>query len=202
MQPSPRTTATFDGACSYAQSRKWPLMANRLADRVIHETNEKFPRFWTGTLVAYPAPDCPLGEFVTYIDRTRRFRYLLATGIMRGERGVALVLEPGEYSIKGTGNDRLILPNKPPLVLSGFPKESGWFDMDAETRIPVMGTRRARYLWRLDNEAVLPIVRESGEDRWAAADVFLNQKPSALLALITMHDYRDWRASIPSISDL
>jgi len=174
--------ATFDDAFSAARAKRTPMVRNKLADRVILEDKAELPRFWTGTVVAYPAPDCPLGETITFIDRVRHRRYILETGALRGERGVALVLEPGAYDIFENGGDRIFVPGKPPLILSGFPKENGWYGMDEATALPVYGLRAMRFLWRMGGEAVLPVARERSKSGWAASDIFLNQRPSARFA--------------------
>ncbi len=174
--------ASFDDAFSAARAKRTPLVRNKLADRVILEEKAELPRFWTGTVVAYPAPDCPFGETITFLDRIRRLRYILETGRLRGERGVALVLESGTYDLLGKGNDRIYIPNRPPIILPGFPKENGWFGMDEATALPVYGPRSMRFLWRIGGEAVLPVARERNRTGWAASDIFLNQRPSARFA--------------------
>ncbi|MFH0885297.1 MAG: hypothetical protein V1861_06315 [Candidatus Micrarchaeota archaeon] len=180
--------AAFDDVFSGARANRTSLVRNKLADRIILEGKAELPRFWTGTVVAYPAPDCPFGESITFLDRIRRLRYILETSSLRGERGIALVLEPGTYDLFGKGTDRIYVPNRPPIILSGFPLENGWHGMDMETALPVRGTRAMRYLWRLSGEAIVPVARERGKNGWAASDIFLNQRPSARLAAFSQSD--------------
>ena len=174
--------ASFDDAHDGASAKRTPLVRNKLADRIILEEKAELPRFWTGTVVAYPAPDCPIGESITFLDRIRRLRYMLETGALRGERGIALVLESGTYDLLGKGNDRIFIPNRQPIILPGFPKENGWYGMDETTALPVYGPRSTRFLWRMSGEAVLPVARERSRTGWAASDIFLNQRPSARFA--------------------
>jgi hypothetical protein len=180
--------AAFDDAFAASRSRKTNLIRNKFADRIILEEKAELPRFWTGTVVAYPAPDCPIGESITFLDRIRRLRYILETSALRGERGIALVLESGTYDLLGKGNDRFYLPHREPLILSGFPKENGWYGMDEATALPVHGSRALRYLWRMSGEAVLPVARERNRTGWAASDIFLNQRPSARFAAFSQSE--------------
>lgn len=174
----------FENALMHARSKKTALISNVLADRLIVEGRAGLPRFWTGTLVAYPAPGAPFLDWTVFYDQKSRLRYLLETQYIKGERGVALVLEPGAYDLVAKGAERHIVPNAPPLILPAFPQSSGWHDADKATLLPTLGLGKRRYLWRLDAEAVLPVVRENGHGGWAKSDVFLNHRPSSrLLAL-------------------
>jgi hypothetical protein len=189
------TGAAFDNAFESARSRKTALIPNRFADRLIVEGKAELPRFWTGTVVAYPAPGMPFGDNAVFYDQKARLRYVLDTHAIKGERGVALVLEPGTYELVPNRAERIFRPKAAPMILPAFPQESGWFNVDEATLLPVLGHGKARFLWRLPSEAVLPAAREHGHRGWARFDIFLNQKPSSKFGALHQSDYREVAAA-------
>jgi len=178
---SARTTpgAAVDKAFEYARSKKTALRSNRHADRLLVEGKAELLRFWTGTVVAYPAPGGPFGDNIVFFDQKSRQMYVLDTHALKGERRGALVLEPGTYELVQTKAERIFRPKAAPLILPAFPQENGWFNVDEATLLPVLGHGKKRFLWRLPDEAVLPVAREHGHRGWARYDIFLNQKPSS-----------------------
>ncbi len=161
------------------------LLSNLFADRLLVEGGLRTPRIWTGTIAAYPAPGCPLGATLSMRDNVSRLRLSLECGALKGERGIALVLEPGTYRIIRHNGELFISPNSQPIILPAFPQESGWHALDPATGIPQLGRGERRFLWRLPSEAVVPAAREHGANGWAVRDVFLNQRLSARLSAIT-----------------
>lgn len=187
--------AAFDKAYESARMKKTSLISNRFADRLIVEGKAELPRFWTGTIVAYPAPGAPFADNTVFFDQKARQRYVLDTHAIKGERGVALVLEPGTYELVQDKAERIFRPKSSPLVLPAFPQESGWFNIDEATFLPVLGHGKIRFLWRLPAEAVLPVAREHGHLGWARYDIFLNQKPSSKFGALHKSEVREAAAA-------
>lgn len=174
--------AAFIDVFRASQSNCRRLLSSRLADRVLVDEGREVPRSWTGTIVAYPAPNGPFGDTVSLWDGRLRMRIVLDTSALKGERGVALVLDPGTYDIVRDNGPHMVIPREPPLIVPAFPQENGWYSLDERSGLPVFGTGKKRFLWRHSSEAVVAAAREHGHGGWARLDVFLNQKPSAKLA--------------------
>ncbi len=187
--------AAFESALASARAKKSNLVSNKFADRLLVEGRAELPRIWTGTIVAYPAPGAPFGDNIILFDNRSRLRYVLETRAIKGERGAALVLEPGAYEISGKRGERMFVPKTAPIILPGFPQESGWYNVDSETLLPVLGHGKIRYLWRFSSEAVVAAVREHGSGGWAKFDIFLNQKPSSKFGAVLQSDFRAIEAS-------
>ncbi|MEW6036521.1 MAG: hypothetical protein AB1529_07965 [Candidatus Micrarchaeota archaeon] len=178
MVHGPTTKATFEETL-----RSGKALSHRLADEVIVERRMGTPRIWTGTVVAYPAAEAAFGDSLEFRDSRTGVIYTLDTRRMKGERCAALVLEAGTYALVDERGFKAYVPRIQPSVLAPFPQESGWYDVDAATRLPVRGTSRLRYLWRLEGPAIVAAARESSGTGWAKYDVFLNQRPSERLSL-------------------
>jgi hypothetical protein len=175
------TPSAFTDAYAKGAAMSTTLVRNKLAQRVMAEGKIELPRVWTGTVVAYPGVGAAFGDSLAMLDRYGRLRFVLDTMFVKGERGAAIVLEAGTYDIQGSNGERVFVPKSRPSLMGGFPQEDGWFDEDRESGLPVLGTARRLYLWRLPAGGIVPVARERGGNEWAMSDVFLNQRPSSRL---------------------
>lgn len=178
---------TYRTTFEKAASGRIGLPSNVLVDGLIVREKAELPRIWTGTIVAYPKQYGPFSDNAVFNDPRTGIRHVLETKMLKGERGVALVLESGAYDVNIERGERIYAPKSKPIISIAFPQENGWCDMDESTALPIMGGKSRRFIWRLPSEAVLPVVRESGHTGWARFDIFLNQRPSLQLHSLAEH---------------
>ncbi len=184
-----RGTQTFESAHGIGEKRRKPI-TNLMADRLLLETPEAFRSsgaVWTGTIVAYPVAGATFGHDLEYSCRPAR--YVMDTSDFRGIRGVALMFE--DFELRVDGGTSLFLPKGKPLILEGFPQESGWSPMHKASGIPLLkGDGGPRFLFRLAGARIGPVVRDLGPDGKSKLDVYLHHRLSQKLgALIIDEDF-------------
>ena len=185
MEFQPRGSATFPRAFADSRKRGELLLSNVLAGKVLSEDAIVTGKFWTGTIVAYPAPGRGFGESILLNGSRTAMPLIFDSSFLKGERGSALVMEPGTYDIVPNGHGLLVRPNERPIIVPAFPQEDGWGVADERTGITVKSGKGPRsYLWRFPHEAVVAVVRDLSSE-WAIRDIFLNQKPHMPLAFVS-----------------
>ncbi len=174
----PRGTESFESA-----SRR-RLITNLSADRLLLEDPQSFSGvgpIWTRTIVAYPQAGMTFGHTLEYSCKPAR--YVLDTSEYRGIRGAALLFE--DFELRPEGGDMVFIPKGKPVLLEGFPRESGWHMMNDSGIPTAKGKGGMRFLCRMDAARVGAVVRDLGGDGKLKLDVYLHHRPTMKLGAIT-----------------
>jgi len=183
---------SFDKAFQLAKEKKKIIISNKLADKVLAETdiwkkyNIVFP-IWTGTMTAYVEPNRRLGSAVEYEDPDSKLIWTFPVPIgFVGLKNTILAVEYPDYDLIKDGNRIVIRAGENKIIpVENFPKESGWYKRSDITRIPInikidLESSEIRYLYRTQ-KAVGPLARC---DR---RSIYANGRPSDGLGVLVVN---------------
>ena len=176
---------TLNRALSFPEAKKLEkensrLVGNSFADKLLLEGTRdpqltsffsSAGRFWTRTVIAYPASNCPFGFEIRLPNLP--YYYVLNTGDYRGEKGIALLFE--DFDFFEDGRERIYDPRNI-ITITDFPQQSGWFNA-GKVGLPQTHAGE-RYIWRTDRERVGPIVRNIGNNQCSVKDIFMHHRHS------------------------
>ncbi len=150
------------------------IVPNDVHDRILNETKdegyfkENYP-VWTGTLVIYEKPDKPFGKKVNFGWRDdNSLKYSISFQVpeqFRGKTNCALIVEHPDFERVDLGNNKFEIRATDEFhLIEHFPKKSGLYMPDAETKIPhgrkVKESSDAGYLLRSHKAYLGSLVRD------------------------------------------
>ena len=148
------------------------VVSHKVADvaQTVGETWTSLPAYPVDASIAYENPGTALGKEIVF-SASGEPRVVLATGKYEGEKDVALValgVTSADFQ-KDENSIVLAIPEDRLVVVPDFPGSDGWRIPHSETGVPtgrkVDQSPEARYLYRLNDSYVGPLVRAGGGGR-------------------------------------
>jgi len=132
-------------------------------------------KMWSGTVVASPGLNESFPRIIEYVvdvskddvgyldkksdeHHPESRRYTLDTSDFKGEKGIALVLQPGTYDIIEDGADRVFIPTSEIIVVEKFVQsKKGKAGIDEQTGIPIDNGEELIRFGRETRDFVFPV---------------------------------------------